>query len=55
MRGCAVQDWQFFDVARLTAIYNKENTYEIYKHGFLQREAAARAQVPSPPPAGALG
>lgn len=44
-----MQDWQFFDVARLTAIYNKENTYEIYKHGFAQREAAARAQVDPPP------
>lgn len=39
-----MNDWQFFNVARLTAIYNKENTYEVFKHTCAQREATARSQ-----------
>ena len=39
------QDFQFFDVPRLTEIYNKENAHEVHKHNLVQREASLRAQV----------
>ena len=41
----ALQDFQFFDTARITALYEKEQAYELHRHAQAQREAAARAQV----------
>lgn len=41
-----LQDFQFFNVPRLTEIFDKEQAYEMFKHSQAQKEAAARAQVP---------
>ncbi|KAL6767714.1 hypothetical protein ACKKBF_B36355 [Auxenochlorella protothecoides x Auxenochlorella symbiontica] len=40
----ALQDFQFFDTARLTELYDAEQSYELHKHALAQKEAAARAQ-----------
>ncbi|CAL8460870.1 g401 [Coccomyxa elongata] len=39
-----LQDFQFFNVPRLTEIFDKEQAYELYKHTQAQKEAAARQQ-----------
>ena len=39
-----LHDFQFFNLPRLTALYDKEHAYELHKHSLAQREAAARAQ-----------
>lgn len=41
----ALQDFQFYDTARLLELYDKEQAHEVFKHAAGQREAAARAQV----------
>lgn len=38
------QDFQFFNIKRLTEIYEKDNAYEVHKHALAQREQAARQQ-----------
>ena len=40
-----LQDFQFFNTARLTEIFDKEQNYEVFKHTQAQKEQAARAQV----------
>lgn len=40
----ALQDFQFYDTARLLELYDKEQAHEVFKHAAGQREAAARAQ-----------
>ena len=40
-----MQDFQFFNTARLTEIYNKENAHEVHKHQQGQKEASLRSQV----------
>jgi hypothetical protein len=40
-----LQDFQFFNVPRLTEIFDKEQAYELFKHAQTQKETAARAQV----------
>jgi SWI/SNF-related matrix-associated actin-dependent regulator of chromatin subfamily A member 5 len=40
----ALQDFQFFNIKRLTEIYEKDNNYEVHKHALAQREQAARQQ-----------
>ncbi|EFN58004.1 hypothetical protein CHLNCDRAFT_34395 [Chlorella variabilis] len=40
----ALQDFQFFNVARLTELYEKDNTYEVHKHAQAQREDTMRKQ-----------
>lgn len=40
-----LQDFQFFNVPRLTEIFDKEQAYELYRHTQAQKEAAARQQV----------
>ncbi|EIE25592.1 hypothetical protein COCSUDRAFT_46779 [Coccomyxa subellipsoidea C-169] len=37
-------DFQFFNVPRLTEIFDKEQAYELFKHAQSQKETAARAQ-----------
>ena len=44
----ALQDFQFYDTARLLQLYDKEQAHEVHKHAVTQREAAARAQVMLP-------
>ena len=44
-RPLCAQDFQFFNVPRLTEIFDKENAYELFKHSQAQKEAAARQQV----------
>jgi len=39
-----LHDFQFYNTARLTELYEKDHAYEIYKHQMSQKEAAARAQ-----------
>ena len=41
----ALQDFQFFNIPRLTEIYDQEQAYELFKHSQGQKEAAARSQV----------
>lgn len=41
----ALQDFQFFNVQRLTELFEKEGAYESFKHAQAQKEAAARAQA----------
>jgi HAND len=41
----ALQDFQFFNVQRLTELFEKEGAFESFKHAQAQKEAAARAQV----------
>lgn len=38
-------DFQFYDVNRLTQLFEKENAYELHKHHLQQKEANARQQV----------
>ncbi|KAL4447228.1 hypothetical protein ABPG77_007261 [Micractinium sp. CCAP 211/92] len=40
----ALQDFQFFNTARLTQLYEKDNTYEVHKHSQAQRESQMRQQ-----------
>eukprot|EP00884_Botryococcus_braunii_P010359 jgi/Botrbrau1/19324/Bobra.0073s0055.1 len=40
----ALQDFQFFNVQRLTELFEKEGAFETFKHIQAQKEAAARAQ-----------
>ena len=40
----ALQDFQFFDVPRLTQLYDREHAHELHRHALAQREAAAVAQ-----------
>lgn len=40
-----LQDFQFYNAARLTEIYEKDAAYELHKHIMAQKEAAARQQV----------
>ena len=37
------QDFQFFDIPRLTALYEKDNAYEVHKHALAQVRRAPRA------------
>ncbi|KAK9820501.1 hypothetical protein WJX72_011031 [[Myrmecia] bisecta] len=39
-----LQDFQFFDIKRLTELFDKENAYEVFKHQQGLKEAAARQQ-----------
>ena len=41
----ALQDFQFYNLPRLTEIYDQEQAYELWKHSQGQKEAAARSQV----------
>ncbi len=41
----ALQDFQFFNTARLTELFEREQAHEIHKHVTAQKEAQARAQV----------
>lgn len=40
----ALLDFQFFNLRRLTELFEKENNYEMHRHALAQKEAAARAQ-----------
>ena len=40
----ALQDFQFYDVKRITALYEKEAAYETHKHSLAEKERSARAQ-----------
>jgi hypothetical protein len=40
-----LQDFQFFNVQRLMELYEKENSFEVFKHSQGQKEAALRSQV----------
>ena len=40
----ALQDFQFYDVPRLTQLYDIEHAHELHRHALAQREAAAVAQ-----------
>ena len=40
----ALQDFQFYDVKRITALYEKEAAYETHKHALAEKERSARAQ-----------
>lgn len=40
----ALQDFQFFNVGRLTQLYEKDNVHEVHKHSQAQREAQMRQQ-----------
>ncbi len=40
----ALQDFQFFNTARLTQLYEKDNTYEVHKHS----QAQVRCQPAAP-------
>ena len=42
--SCPPQDFQFFNMGRLTELYEKEHAAELHKHALAQKEAAARAQ-----------
>ncbi len=44
----ALQDFQFYNLPRLTEIYDQEQAYELHKHSQGQKEAALRSQVSSP-------
>ncbi|KAK9868512.1 hypothetical protein WJX84_000615 [Apatococcus fuscideae] len=39
-----LQDFQFFNLPRLTELYDQEQAYELFKHQQSQKEAAARQQ-----------
>ncbi|CAD7702794.1 unnamed protein product [Ostreobium quekettii] len=39
-----LQDFQFFDVARLTELFEQENAYEVFKYRQKQKEEQARGQ-----------
>uniref|UniRef100_A0A061QM65 SWI/SNF-related matrix-associated actin-dependent regulator of chromatin subfamily A member 5 n=1 Tax=Tetraselmis sp. GSL018 TaxID=582737 RepID=A0A061QM65_9CHLO len=39
-----LQDFQFYNISRLSEIYEKEHAYEIHKHQMAQKESAAKAQ-----------
>ena len=41
----ALQDFQFYNLPRLTEIYDQEQAYELWKHSQGQKEAAVRSQV----------
>lgn len=43
-----LQDFQFFNLPRLTELYDQEQAYELFKHQQSQKEAAARQQVSLP-------
>lgn len=38
-----LQDFQFFDIARLTELYEKENTFELWKHQQLAKDDGNRS------------
>ena len=40
----ALQDFQFYDVKRITALYEKEAAYETHRHSLAEKERSARAQ-----------
>jgi SWI/SNF-related matrix-associated actin-dependent regulator of chromatin subfamily A member 5 len=40
----ALQDFQFYDVKRITALYEKEAAHETHKHSLAEKERSARAQ-----------
>ena len=40
----ALQDFQFYDVKRITALYEKEAAYESHRHAMAEKERSARAQ-----------
>ncbi|KAL4443678.1 hypothetical protein ABPG75_011415 [Micractinium tetrahymenae] len=40
----ALQDFQFYNTARLTQLYEKDNTHEVHKHAQAQREQQMRQQ-----------
>lgn len=40
-----LQDFQFFNTTRLQEIFDKEQSYEVFKYNQAQKEQAARAQV----------
>ncbi|PSC72801.1 chromatin-remodeling complex ATPase chain [Micractinium conductrix] len=39
-----LQDFQFFNIGRLTQLYEKDNSHEVHKHSLQQREANMRQQ-----------
>lgn len=39
------QDFQFYDIKRLTALFEKENAYEAWRTAQAEKEKALRAQV----------
>lgn len=40
-----LQDFQFYDLPRLTALYDQEQAYELFKYQQGQKESNARQQV----------
>lgn len=40
-----LQDFQFFDVQRLTELFEQENSHEVWKHQQKQKEEQAKLQV----------
>ena len=39
-----LQDFQFYDVPRITALYEKEANFEAHKHSLAEKARSARAQ-----------
>ncbi|GMH40196.1 hypothetical protein BSKO_08100 [Bryopsis sp. KO-2023] len=48
-----LQDFQFFDVRRLTELFEQENAFEVWKHQQKQKEEQAKAPAASDEPEGA--
>lgn len=44
-----LQEFQFYDVKRLTELFEKEQNFELFKHGQTQREAALKTSVSHAP------
>jgi hypothetical protein len=42
-----LQDFQFFNIRRLTELFEKENAYEIHKHVLVAKKANLEQQVRS--------
>lgn len=40
-----LQEFQFYDVKRLTELFEKEQNFELFKHSQTQREAALKQSV----------
>ena len=40
-----LQDFQFYNVKRLTELFEKENSHEVFRHTLAAKEASMRAQV----------